>query len=101
MAEIWYLGIKAESTDSEELRHDVPFKDCLDMFNITHHDWRTEFDKFPELKTGNPIVDESGYVYVAIRVSDDEVDKNIYKPGWYISPLTIVTVEKILATLNK
>ncbi|MCI0481007.1 MAG: hypothetical protein L0213_05410, partial [Candidatus Dadabacteria bacterium] len=56
-------------------------------------------DEFPELKTGNPLVDESGYIYVMMRVSGDEVDKyedKRWKPGWYKSSLTIVGFEKNL-----
>ncbi len=55
--------------------------------------------RLPSSRPEIPLVDQSGYVYVMMRVAGSETetyeDKR-WKPGWYKSSLTIVGVEKNL-----
>ncbi len=99
MAEIWYLPIDSESVEGREVQYERPFRDSIELLELTPVKWQCGPGEFPELKTGNPLVDESGYVYVMMRVSEDEVsgyDDKRWKPGWYKSSLTIVGFEKNL-----
>ena len=99
MAEIWYLPIDSETVDGREPQYERNFRDGIELLELTPEKWQCGYDEFPELKTGNPLVDDSGYVYVLMRVSGDEVakyDDKRWKPGWYKSSLTIVGFEKNL-----
>jgi hypothetical protein len=99
MAEIWYLPVDSESVEGSEAHYQRPLRDAIEFLELTPEKWQRGPDDFPELKTGNPFVDESGYVYVMMRVGEDEVakyDDKRWKPGWYKSSLTIVGFEKNL-----
>jgi hypothetical protein len=99
MAEIWYLPIDVQSLEGAEAHYERNFRDSIEILELTPEKWQCGPDEFPELKTGNPLVDDSGFVYVMMRVSAEEVDKHEdkrWKPGWYRSSLTIVGVEKNL-----
>lgn len=97
MAEIWYLGIGTETLEGLEPRHTASFAECVELLGVTPEKWESPPDQVPGLKTGNPLVDESGYIYVMLRAGEDDVsgheDKG-WKPGWYRSALTIVGFEK-------
>lgn len=97
MAEIWYLGIGTETLEGLEPRHTASFAECVELLGVTPEKWESAPDEVPSLKTGNPLVDESGYIYVMLRAGEDDVsgheDKG-WKPGWYRSALTIVGFEK-------
>ncbi|HSC34388.1 MAG TPA: hypothetical protein VLG45_03860 [Thermodesulfobacteriota bacterium] len=99
MAEIWYLPIDSESTEGSEAQYERPLHVAIELLEITPAKWQCGTDDFPVLKTGDPLVDDSGYVYVMMRVGDDETakyDDKRWKPGWYKSSLTIVGFEKNL-----
>ena len=99
MAEIWYLPIDTESIEGMEAQYERNLRDAIELLEITPVKWQCGTDEFPVLKTGDPIVDDSGYVYVMMRVGGDEMaayeDKR-WKPGWYKSSLTIIGFEKNL-----
>ncbi|MEW6145512.1 MAG: hypothetical protein AB1598_10890 [Thermodesulfobacteriota bacterium] len=99
MAEIWYLPVDSESVEGMEAQYERPFHQAIELLELTPEKWQCGPDEFPGLKTGNPLIDESGYVYVMLRVGGDEVTKyedHRWKPGWYRSSLTIVGFEKNL-----
>jgi hypothetical protein len=99
MAEIWYLPIESESVEGLEPQYERPLRDGIELLELTPGKWQCGPDEFPVLKTGNPLVDDSGYVYVMMRVTDGELEKfddKRWKPGWYKSSLTIVGFEKNL-----
>lgn len=99
MAEIWYVGIKEESLEGKSPVYEIPLKKCIELFDLRPAAWASPIDKLPKLKTGNQLIDESGYIYVLIKVTQEEIDSSSegsYKEGWYKSPYTIVKTEKIL-----
>ena len=96
MAEIWYLNIETESLEGLKPRQELELGRCIELLDLTPDRWDSEKDTLPALKTGDTLVDESGYVYVFMRVLGDEIDTygdKRWKPGWYKSPLTIVGIE--------
>ncbi len=97
MAEIWYLSLSEESDASSEPSYERSLIESIDLLELTPDDWNSPLDSDPELKTGNPLVDGSGYVYVFLKVHEDEVRSygdEAWKPGWYKSSITIVGLEK-------
>jgi hypothetical protein len=99
MAEIWYLPIDTVSVEGMEAQYSRDFRDGIEILELTPEKWQCGPDEFPQLKVGNPLVDDSGFVYVMMRVSSEEVNKyedKRWKPGWYKSSLTIVGVERNL-----
>lgn len=99
MAEIWYLGVGTGSLEGLQARHEKPLGECIELLEITPEKWVSPPDAIPDLTTGNPLIDDSGYVYVMMRAGEGELagygDKG-WKPGWYKSHLTIVGFEKNL-----
>ncbi len=102
MAEVWYLEIETLDLSGKEPRYEIDFKECIALFELSPGRWRSGPQKIPQLKTGNRLIDESGYVYVYvyIRVMQDEIenlgDAKEWKAGWYFSPLTLIGAEKKL-----
>lgn len=77
MAEIWYKGIFEE--DFKEVEHKqfgLPKKNCISLIDLRPKHWVCELNEFPKLKTGNSLVDESGYIYVFIRITKEEIDSD-------------------------
>jgi len=104
MAEIWYIGIKDEGIEGKSPVYEIPLKKLLKIFDLRPGARVCGLDEFPELKTGNPIIDESGYVYVFIKITGEEIKESgegSYNEGWYKSPHTIVMTEKILKQPHK
>lgn len=99
MAEIWYLEIDTETLEDKEAVHERALHECIELLELTPEKRESGPETVPELKTGNPLVDESGYVYVLMRVTEDEIndlnDDN-WEPGWYKSSVTIVGFENKL-----
>ena len=96
MAEVWYLNVDMESVEGAEPTQTLELGRCIELLDLTPDKWDTELDSFPELKTGDPLVDESGFVYVYLRIEADEIETygdRRWKPGWYRSPLTLVGFE--------
>jgi hypothetical protein len=99
MAEVWYLEMDTVTLDGKEARYILEFKECIRLLELSPERWKCEPEKIPNLRTGNPLIDESGYVGVVIRVTQDEIDAledKRWKPGWYLSPLTLIGAEKKL-----
>lgn len=99
MAEIWYIGIEMETLDDLEAVHERAFHECVELLELTPDTKECGPGDVPELRTGNPLVDESGYVYVLMRVTEDEISKlddDNWEPGWYKSSVTIVGFENKL-----
>ena len=98
MAEIWYLEIDTETLD-DKVRHERPFVECIELLELDSDGWSAETESIPDLKTGDPFVDSSGYVSLCVRVFQDELDSfedKRWKPGWYKSKITIVGLENKL-----
>ncbi|MFQ5788256.1 MAG: hypothetical protein ACE5H1_09785 [Thermodesulfobacteriota bacterium] len=99
MADIWYLNTDTETLDGMEPRYIIPFKDCIDLFELSDDCWKCKSKQIPDLKTGNQLIDESGYIYVLVKVMSKElkaIGKRGWKAGWYLSPLTVINAEKKL-----
>lgn len=99
MAEVWYLSTGTDTLEGKTPTYDVSFKECVEVFELTDNCWKCKSGRIPELRTGNPIVDESGYIYVLVKVMSKEL-KGLgvkgWKAGWYMSPLTVINAEKKL-----
>jgi len=96
MAEVWYLNVETESLEGLEPKHELELGRCIELLEMTPDRWDAELDSLPVLRTGDPLIDESGYVYIFMKVSQDEIDRygdSRWKPGWYKSQLTIVGFE--------
>lgn len=99
MAEIWYLNTGTVTLEGKKPNYLISFKECVEIFELTDNCWRSKSGRLPELKTGNPIIDESGYVYVLVKVMSKELKSSSvkgWKAGWYISLLSVITAEKKL-----
>ena len=99
MAEIWYLNTGTDTVEGKTPNYQISFKECVEIFELTENCWRSKSGQIPELKTGNPIIDESGYVYVLVKVMSKELTRSGlkgWKAGWYMSPLTVINAEKKL-----
>ena len=100
MAEVWYLDIDTVSLEGKEPIHKRTFKECIELLELHPECWRWGLEETLQLKTGDPLIDGSGYVYVLIRVTEDEIGTQLaeegWKPGWYRSPLSVIKAEKNL-----
>lgn len=98
MAEIWYLEIDSEDLD-DKVKHDRSFIECIEILELKPEAWHSDVDTIPDLKTGDPFVDQSGRIMLCVKVVEEELepfpDKR-WKPGWYKSPVTIVGMESKL-----
>ncbi|MEQ9620289.1 MAG: hypothetical protein RIG61_14100 [Deltaproteobacteria bacterium] len=99
MAEVWFISIDTRSLEGLEPRHEGSFIECVEFLELRPDNWECEPEALPDFKTGNPLIDDSGYIYVLMRATGEEIEEfgdNRWKPGWYKSPLTIVGFEKNL-----
>jgi len=99
MADIWYLNTDTETLDGMEPRYIIPFKACIDLFELSDDCWKCKSMQIPALKTGDPLFDHSGYVYVFVKVMSKElkgIGQKGWKAGWYQSPLTVINAERKL-----
>lgn len=104
MAEVWYLNVDMESTEGVEPTETLELGRCIELLDLDPERWDTELDSFPKLKTGDPLIDESGFVFVYLSVGADEIEAYgdmRWKPGWYRSPLTLVGFETNLRKKSK
>lgn len=104
MAEVWYIPVDENTIEGKSAVYDIPLKKCLDLFDLRPASWTCDLKEFPRLKTGDPLFDNSGYVYVLIKITQEEIDsagEGSYREGWYKSPHTIVKTEQILRSPDK
>ncbi len=103
MAEIWYLEIGTETLENE-VKHDRPFLECVDLLELHPDGLSAEIDAIPDLHTGDPFVDIGGRVTICVRVFQPELEgiqDNRWKPGWYKSKSTVIGMAKKLKTIGK
>jgi hypothetical protein len=100
MAEVWYLEVETRDLSEKEPRYRIDFQECIALFELSPGRWRCAHEEIPRLKTGNPLIDDSGCVYVYIRVKQDEIENvglgEVWKTGWYLSSLTLIGAENKL-----
>jgi hypothetical protein len=99
MAEVWYLNTGTDTLEGKTPNYRILFSDCVEIFELTGDCWKCKSRQIPGLTTGNPVIDESGYVYVLVRVMSKELKSSSlkgWKAGWYTSPLTVINAEKKL-----
>ena len=105
MAEIWYVGIKdTEFNEKEQKIHEIPLRACIELLDLRPKYLTCKLDEFPKLTTGNPLVDDSGYIYVMIKVTQEEIDsekEGSYREGFYKLPITVVEAGNILREANE
>ena len=104
MADIFYFSVEDTEVSKDKRMFQIPFKDCLKLFDI--RPWQRDCgpDEFPTLKTGDPLVDASGYIHVLLRLSADEVEQSgegSYEPGWYKMNMTVIEVQATVAEATK
>ncbi len=104
MADIFYFSVEDKEASDEKWMFKIPLKDCLYFFDI--RPWQREcgIDEFPNLITGDPLVDSGGYVHVLMKISEDEIQESgegSYEPGWYKMNMTIIEVQSIIAEVRK
>ncbi len=100
MAEVWYLDIDTVSLEGKRPIHKREFKECIELLRLSPESWKWSLEETLQLKTGDPLIDESGYVYVLVRVTEDEIETQLaeegWKPGWYRSSLSVIKAEENL-----
>ncbi len=105
MAEIWYIEItETEFNEKEQKIHEISFRACIELLDLRSRYLTCKLDEFPKLQTGDPIVDGSGYIYVIIKLTQEEIDseqEGSYKEGFYKLPKTVVETENILREANE
>ena len=105
MAEIWYIGItETEFNEEEQKIHEISLRTCIELLDLKSRYLTCNLDEFPILKTGNPLEDGSGYIYVIIKLTQEEIDaenEGSYKEGCYKLPNTLVEIENILREAGK
>ncbi len=105
MAEIWYIGIKeTEYNEKEQKIHEIPLRACIELLDLRPRYLTCKLDEFPKLTTGNPLVDESGYIFVMIKLTQEEIDseqEGSFKEGFYKLPLSVVETGNILREANE
>ena len=100
MAEIWYVGItETEFNEKEQKIHEIPFRACIELLDLRSRYLICKLDEFPTLQTGDPLIDGSGYIFVLIRITQEEIDseqEGSFKEGFYKLPKTVVETGNIL-----
>ena len=105
MAEIWYVGItETEFNEKEQKIHEVPLRACIELLDLRPRYFSSTLEEFPKLQTGDPLVDGSGYIYVLVRLTQEEIDseqEGSFKEGFYKMPKTVVETGNILRAANE
>lgn len=105
MAEIWYVALaETEFKEDEQKMYEIPLRACIELLDMRPKYLTCKLEEFPELKTGDPLVDNSGYIYVLVKLTQDEIDaegEGSYREGFYKLPMTLVEVENILKEADK
>lgn len=104
MAEIFYFSVEDKEASDDKRMFEIPLKDCLSLFDV-RPGWRVcGLDEFPDLHTGDPLVDSSGYVHALMKISGEEAEKSGeggYKSGWYKMDMTVIEIQSIIAEAQK
>jgi len=105
MAEIWYVGItETEFNENEQKIHEIPFRACIELLDLRSKYFICKLDEFPKLQTGDPLVDGSGYIFVLIKITQEEIDseqEGSFKEGYHKLPKTVVETGNILRVANE
>ncbi len=105
MAEIWYVGItETEFNEKEQKIHVIPLRACIELLDLRPRYLTCNLDEFPKLQTGDPLVDGSGYIYVLIKLTQEEIDsekEGSFREGFYKLPKTVVETGNILREANE
>ena len=105
MAEIWYIGITETEFDEKEQKiHEIPLRACIELLDLRPKYFVSDLDEFPKLQTGDPLIDGSGYIYVLVKLTQDEIDsekEGSFKEGFYKLPITVVETGNILRESNE
>ncbi|QMU56568.1 MAG: hypothetical protein GKS04_05475 [Candidatus Mycalebacterium zealandia] len=104
MADIFYFSVEDKEASENKRMFQIPLKDCVHFFDL--RPWQREcgLEEFPNLLTGDPLVDASGYVFVLMRISAEEIEENkegSYEPGWYKMNMTVIEVQSVIAEAQK
>lgn len=99
MADIFYFSVEDKEAADDKRMFQIPLKDCVHLFDM--RPWQRECagDEFPSLKTGNPLVDSSGYIHVLMRISSKEIEESgegSFDEGWYKMNMTVIEVQSIV-----
>jgi len=105
MAEIWYIGItETEFNKKEQKIHEISLRACIELLDLRPRYLSCKIDEFPQLATGDPLVDNSGYIFVLVKLTQEEIDseqEGSYKEGFYKLPKTVVETGNILRVANE
>ncbi|WP_462137589.1 hypothetical protein [Candidatus Mycalebacterium sp.] len=104
MADIFYFSVEDKEASEDKRMFQIPFKDCVQIFDLRPRQKECGLEEFPNLLTGNPLVDASGYVHVLMRISAEEIEKNkegSYEPGWYKMNMTVIEIQSVIAGAQK
>jgi len=104
MAGIFYFSVEDKEASNDRQMFEIPLEDCVRLFDLRPKQRVCGPDEFPNLLTGNPLVDSGGYIHVLLRVSADEAGKSEekgYGPGWYKTHMTVIEIQSIIAEARK
>lgn len=104
MADIFYFSGEDREASEDRRMFQIPLRDCIHLFDL--RPWQRECgtDVFPELLTGNPLVDAGGYIHVLLRIDEEEIKQTGergYEPGWYKMNMTVIEVQSVVAEAAK
>lgn len=104
MADIFYFSVEDKEASDDKRMFQIPVRDCIHLFDLRPRQRECGADSFPELLTGNPLVDAGGYIHVLLRISEEELKETGergYEPGWYKMNMTVIQVQSIVAEAAK
>lgn len=104
MAGIFYFSVEDKQVSDDKQMFEIPLEDCVRLFDLRPKQRECGLDEFPNLLTGNPLVDSGGYIHVLLRVSADEAGKSAekgYESGWYKTNMTVIEIQSIIAEARK
>ncbi len=104
MADIFYFSVEDKEASDDKRVFEIPLKDCVNLFDLRPRQRVCGLDRFPNLLTGDPLVDSSGYIQVVMRISDEETEKSGesgYESGWYKMNMTVIEIQSIISRARK
>ncbi len=104
MAEIFYFSVEDKEASEDKRMFEIPLIDCIYLFDLRPRQRECGLDEFPNLLTGDPLVDSGGFVHVLMRISSDEIEKTGepgFEPGWYKMNMTVIKLQSIISEARK